>query len=266
MSARTGKCPVDNGELAWEVAGKGPALVLIHGFSLDMRTWQPQFEALATDFTVIRYDLRGFGRSSEPCTEYDHCADLAQLLDHLEIERPLLVGLSLGANIALRYATLHPDEVRALVLASPGLPGHVWNAVRPPEAALAHARAQGVEAAKEFWLGHEMFVSLNDYPHARAEVAKIVGDYSGWHWRETDMQAPAAPIIPQLEHIRVPALVVSGDRDVAGYREIAQRIADTVPGASLLRLETVGHMLNLEQPEIFTNAVRRFAASQMLES
>ena len=266
MSTRAGKCPVDNGELAFEVAGEGPALVLIHGFSLDMRMWRPQFEALAAAFTVVRYDLRGFGRSSAPCAEYDHCSDLAQLLGHLGIDRPLLVGLSLGANIALRYATLCPENVHGLVLASPGLPGHAWKEMRPPEAALARARAHGVKAAKQFWLGHEMFASLDDYPQAKAEVAEIVADYSGWHWRGTDMQAPAEPIIPQLEHIRAPALVISGDRDVAGYREIAQRIADSVPGASLLRLETAGHMLNLEQPEIFTDAVRRFAASQMLEA
>lgn len=262
----SGTCPIDGGELVYEVSGDGPSLVLIHGFSLDMRMWAPQVEALSRDHTVIRYDLRGFGQSSLPSGEYDHCADLDAHLAHLAVTKPILVGLSLGANIALRYATLHPDNVRALVLAAPGLPGHAWSTPRPPEETRAYALAHGVEAGRKFWLEHALFASLNDHPDAKAAVQKIVGDYSGWHWRETDLQAPAAPIIPQLGSLNVPTLVLSGVHDAQGYRDIAQVIAGAIPDCEISVLSDAGHMLNLEQADIFTDMVRRFAARQMLEA
>ena len=267
MSApRQGEIAVEGGKLAYEIAGEGPALVLIHGFSLDMRMWQPQIAALASNHTIIRYDLRGFGRSSLPVSEYDHCADLDALLTKLDIQEPTLVGLSLGANIALRYATLEASKVRAQILAAPGLPGHAWSTPRPPEETRAHALEHGVEAGRQFWLDHALFASLNDHPEARATVHKIVADYSGWHWRETDLQAASAPIIPKLGLIDIPALILSGEHDAEGYREIAARLSRELPNAELKVIADAGHMLNLEQPDIFTELVRRFADGQMLEA
>lgn len=259
---QAGSLAVDNGHLAYEARGAGQALVFLHGFSFDMRSWDAQVEALSGSFRVIRHDLRGFGRSSLPQADYDHCADLARLLSHLGVEKPVLVGLSLGANVALRYATLHPGAVSGLVLASPGLPGHVWCEPRPPEEAIAFAREHGVEAGKAFWLGHGLFASLSNHPEALAAARRMVADYSGWHWRETDRQAPAAPILPQLETLDVPTLVLSGDRDAKGYREIARVIAGRVPDAELMIFPTAGHMLNLEEPEGFTAAVRDFALAR----
>jgi 3-oxoadipate enol-lactonase len=256
----SGTVAVDGGQLRYEMAGSGPEIVLLHGFSFDMRCWEPQFAALADQYRVVRYDLRGFGKSSLPDGQYDHRADLSALLDHLEIERPVLLGLSLGANIALRFAVLHPERVAALVLASPGLPGHVWREERPPDAARALAQAQGVEAARDFWLNHVFLSSLEDYPAAKAAVREMVEDYSGFHWRGPDPQAPAEPFHDKLHMVGAPALVLSGARDLNGYREIADVLAERLPASRLTRFENSGHMLNLEEPERFNQAVREFAA------
>ena len=261
MSGRlSGTVPVDGGQLAYEIAGGGPNIVLLHGFSFDMRCWEPQFTALSDEYRVVRYDLRGFGRSSLPEGQYDHCADLSALLAHLDIERPMLLGLSLGSNVALRYATLHPDHVAVLALASPGLPGHVWREERPPDAARERARTHGVEVARDFWLNHPFLSSLNDYPAARTAVREMVEDYSGFHWRQADPQAPAAPFHDKLDTVGMPALVLSGARDVNGYREIADVLADRLPAARLVRFENSGHVLNLEEPDRFNAVVRDFAA------
>jgi 3-oxoadipate enol-lactonase len=256
----SGIVPVEGGQLSYEVAGDGPEIVLLHGFSFDMRCWEPQFAALADQYRVVRYDLRGFGKSSLPEGQYDHCADLSALLDHLEIERPMLLGLSLGANIALRYAILHPQRVAGLALASPGLPGHVWREERPPDAAREHARLHGVEAAREFWLNHPFLASLGDYPKARSAVREMVEDYSGFHWRGPDPQAPAEPFHDKLHMVAAPTLVLSGDRDANGYREIARVVSDRIPRARLMTFAHCGHMLNLEDPAAFNAAVIDFAA------
>ncbi len=257
----TGYIDVDGGRLCWDAAGRGAPIVFLHGFSFDRRSWDPQMAALAGACRVVRYDLRGFGASTAPAGPYRHSDDLRVLIETLSIERPLLVGLSLGANIALAYSIEHAAEVAGLVLASPGLPGHRWVVQRPPEAASAYAAVHGAAAGKRFWLGHPIFESLRNYPQAQAAVARMVNDYTGWHWQNPDMQQAGPDIRTQLGAMSSPALVISGDLDVDGYREIAAEIARTVPHGTLVRMSGAGHVMNLEQPEAFTAQVLQFARS-----
>lgn len=260
-SALAGLLDVDNGVLRYEVAGHGPAIVLIHAFSFDMRQWDLQVPDLAKSHRVVRYDLRGFGQSSPPESAYDHCEDLARLFDHLKIERPLLVGVSLGSNVALNFASRFPDRISGMVLSSPGLAGHVWKEKRPPEAASEFAQKHGVEEGKKNWLAAPIFSSLFDFPDALARTNKILEDYSGWHWMHTDMQVAAKPVIDILEDIQVPALILSGKRDVSGYREIASILSQRLANADLYTFENAGHMHSMEMPEAFNDRIIEFASS-----
>ena len=108
-------------ETYYEVAGEGPALVLVHGAFVDHRMWDEQFGRFAEDYRVIRYDLRGHGKTGATSrSKYSiglFADDLKDLLDHLEIERATVCGLSLGGMIAQAFAVKYPDRLDALVLA-----------------------------------------------------------------------------------------------------------------------------------------------------
>ncbi|MGH3125530.1 MAG: alpha/beta fold hydrolase, partial [Streptosporangiaceae bacterium] len=121
--------------LMYEVAGDGPAVVLIHGFGLDMRMWDPQVGPLADRFRVVRYDCRGFGASGpfDPAVPYTHAGDLVALLDHLDIGEAVLAGLSFGGRVALQAALADPARVRGLALLDAVLDGVPWD----PESARA---------------------------------------------------------------------------------------------------------------------------------
>jgi 3-oxoadipate enol-lactonase len=253
-----GRIDVIGGSLDWEAAGRGTPMILLHGFSLDRRSWDPQMPSWTAQHRVVRYDLRGFGASTVPRQPYRHLDDLHTLIQALELHEPVLVGLSLGANVALAYSIAHAPHVGGLVLASPGLPGHRWRTPRPPEAVAAFAAEHGVAAAKKFWLEHALFQSLRAQPEAYRLVAAMVGDYSGWHWQNTDPQQPGPDIRAGLPTLRTPTLVVSGDLDVEGYRQIAAEISHDLPGATLLRCKHGGHVMNLEEPAEFTAQVLRF--------
>jgi 3-oxoadipate enol-lactonase len=259
MDIDSGTLEVDGGHLVWEAAGRGTPMILLHGFSLDRRSWDPQMAPLSAQHRVMRYDLRGFGASTLPLSSYRHMDDLRALTLALDLRKPVLVGLSLGANVALAYAIEHAEDVGGLVLASPGLPGHCWRTPRPPEVAAAFAAEHGVEAGRSFWLEQPLFHSLRDHPEAQRSVARMVGDYSGWHWQNKDAQRPGPDIHAGLRTLAVPTLVISGDQDVEGYREIAQEISVTLPHVVLVRVNKGGHVMNLEQPAEFTALVLRFA-------
>ena len=173
--------------------------MLIHGFSFDRSMWDPQFAPLARRHRAIRYDLRGFGRSGAPAAGRDHVADLLALLDALSVGRAHLVGLSLGANVALAAAALHPDRVGRLVLVSPGLPGHRWSTPRPPDVAAEFARREGIEAAKRYWLGHEIFRSADAHPQARRRLTEMVARFPAHQWGDGPAAAPLPSLTGHLE-------------------------------------------------------------------
>lgn len=123
MSVDTGRVAVDGGTLFYEVRGQGPPVILLHpGATFDHRMWEPQVEVLAGDHRVIRYDLRGFGRSSRPTGPFSPVADLYRVLDTLGVERASLVGVGMGSGVALNFALQHPQQVERLVLAGMGMP------------------------------------------------------------------------------------------------------------------------------------------------
>ena len=251
---------VPDGRLAGEEAGAGDAVVLIHGMSFDQSMWDPQFPVLAARLRTVRYDLRGFGSSSAPVTAQGHVEDLLALLDALTIDRAHLVGLSLGANIALATAAFHPDRVRSVVLASPGLPGYPWTTPRPPDEAAAVARRAGIAAAKEWWLGHAVFRSAVRYPAARAHLADMVRRWPAYQWAGGPATPPLPSLTGRLAALRVPALVMNGALDVPGYREIASVLHREIPGARRQEFPDAGHLLNLERPARFNEDVLGFLA------
>lgn len=256
--------PVGGGALAAELAGDGPPLVLLHGFSFDLGSWDAVFADLTRDHRVLRYDLRGFGRSSQPQGPYDHVADLRAAIRAAGLRRPALVGLSLGANVALRHGLESGEEAGPTILCSPGLPGHVWSEPRPPDAARAVAAASGAEAARAFWLAHPLFDSLRA-AGLGAELERILSEYSGFHWREADPHLPAPSPLEALGEARFRTLILSGALDLAGYREIAEILAARLPQARLLRLEDAGHMLAMERPTAVAEAIRGFLQEPQTE-
>ena len=238
--------------LVYQVAGDGPAVVLIHGFGLDMRMWDPQAGPLATRFRVVRYDCRGFGASGpfDPAVPYTHAGDLVALLDHLDIGDAVLAGLSFGGRVALQTALADPGRVRGLALLDAVLDGVPWD----PESARAldevdrRVRTGGVLAGREAWLAHPLFAAARERPDLAAALAAMVAGYPGQHWLGQDPHRPARPPIDVLEGVAVPTLVAVGERDVPGFREMAAVLARRIPGAAYHVVAGAGHMINMEQP------------------
>jgi pimeloyl-ACP methyl ester carboxylesterase len=150
--------PVDGGAIAYDVAGAGPPVVLIHGGFGDRRMWVGQMSALAVRHRVVRYDLRGYGGSAAPTADYAALPDLLRLLDQLGIQRAVLVGNSMGGSLALDFSLVHPERVSGLVLVASGPSGFPPSEEdRERERQVYRTAAeQGTEAAAELWLQNPM--------------------------------------------------------------------------------------------------------------
>jgi pimeloyl-ACP methyl ester carboxylesterase len=255
---------VNGTRLYCESAGSGQAVVFIHGFTLDTRMWDDQFLPLAQRFRVVRYDLRGFGKSAVPTGKvYSHVDDLKALLDRLEIPHACLVGLSKGGAVALDFALTYPQYVQALVLIDTVLGGFQWSPEGSARDGLVWQRAReaGIPAAKESWLTHPLFAPAHRQAAVAARLAQIVDEYSGWHFinanPEQGLEPPAAQRLSQLA---MPMLVIVGEEDIADFQQISEKICQQVPRARKLVLPGVGHMANMEAPEQVSQALLAFLA------
>ena len=248
--------------LVYEVAGDGPAVVLIHGFGLDMRMWDPQVGPLADRFRVVRYDCRGFGASGpfDPAVPYTHAGDLVALLDHLDIGVAVLAGLSFGGRVALQAALADPARVRGLALLDAVLDGVPWDpeSARALDGVARRVQEAGVLAGREAWLAHPLFAAARERPDLAAALAAMVAGYPGQHWLGQDPHRETRRPIDVLEGIAGPALVAVGERDVPGFREMSAVLARRIPGAAYHVIADAGHMVTLEQPAAVSDLLTGF--------
>lgn len=259
---QSGFVPIGEAKIWYAERGAGPAVVLIHGGNLDSRMWDRQVTALAPSFRVIRYDVRPYGRSSAPTAPYHAVDDLRALLDHLKIERAHLVGLSLGGRIAIDFSLRYPARADRVVVSGPGLTGFQWS----PDAAfkpMAEAAGQGhPDRAVELWLRHPYMAPAMSNPALADEIRQIA--HGNQHiWKLTDYERfDSPPAMQRLGEIKVPLLVLVGERDVPDIHAIVRRLEDGVSGARVVRMPRVGHMLNMEAPDEFNQLVREFLSKR----
>jgi 3-oxoadipate enol-lactonase len=262
---QSGITEANGARLYFETAGSGEALVFMHGRGLDARMWDPQFEVFAQHFLVIRYDMRGFGRSSVPTAEgYSHAEDLHALLRFLRIQQAHLLGLSLGGRHAVNFGFLHPEATKSLILVGSALEGFICSQefLGPFGDVEARAKQGDVKAANRLWLHHTLFASARENPAVEHKLAEMFNDYSGWHWINKDPIRPSdPPAIKCLHQMRAPTLVLVGERDLADFRAIADLLARDIPGARKIVLPGVGHLPNMEGPEQFNQVVLDFLPS-----
>ena len=243
--------------LFYEASGAGEPLVLIHAFSVDRRMWAPQIAALEKHYRVVRYDLRGHGRSPGTSAPFTAYGDLRDVLDALKIPRATLVGLSAGSEVAINFALSYPDRVAGLALAAPGLGGYRVPPL-PWATPVFEAASKGdTDAAAALW-AETPIMALRSNSGARATVRALVMDNRHlWAMRRTE-QPLTPPAVNRLGEIKVPVLVIVGDQDLPHIREIGSLIAAGVANGRLVVLPGAGHIVNLDATASFNDALTSF--------
>lgn len=253
---------VDGLHIAYERAGTGPALVLLHGYVGDgPTTWRRQLDGLSDEFTVIAWDAPGAGRSTDPPEGFglDGYADcLARFLDELGLDGACVAGLSFGGILALALQRRHSAKSSALILAS-AYAG--WAGSLPPEVTeerlrQAIALADGTPEAFVGALLPTMF--SKPMPHETVDGFRASMEAFHPHGFRAMARASAEDVRNVLAHIDVPTLLVYGDRDVRAPLTVAKALHGAISGSRLVVLPETGHACNVEAPNEFNHAVRDF--------
>lgn len=259
-----GFAEVNGTRLYYEASGSGPALVFLHGFTLDRRMWARQVDTLSSRYRVVAVDARGFGRSAMPgAAAYRHCDDLAALCGYLHLSRVVAIGHSIGAHQTLELALERPDLVAGWVsVCLSGIGGvpfpeevtNMFGAIRQA------ARERSLDEAKVIWSRGGWFASARETPALAAELDAMLADYSGWHWTHDNPAKNVEPAASErLGELRIPALIVTGKRDLPYNEAIGARLLERIAGASALALPHAGHMANMEDPDAVSRAIAELA-------
>jgi 3-oxoadipate enol-lactonase len=244
----------------YEEKGAGEPVVLIHGGQMDRRMWDVQFDVFATEFRVVRYDIRGFGKSPPPSAVYSNEEDLAALLKALSIPRAKLVGLSLGAAVAVDFTLTHSNSVAALLLVCPGLGGYPFrdkaNDLQPIVVA---ARDFGRAKAAELWLTNPYMSVAMENPGLRPQLRQLAED-NALCWLNNPLlnRRLVPPAYERLKEIRTRTMVFDGARDVSDIHAIVEKLTTEIPGAQKKVFPGAGHLIPMEQPAEFNEAALLF--------
>lgn len=245
--------------LRYRDEGAGAAVVWLHGWTLDLEVWEPQCQALRGSMRVVRLDRRGFGLSEGRPDLAADVADLQALLDHLQIARAALVGMSQGARVALAMALQHPERVASLVLDGPPNAGE--SAESAEEISFVEYRALvregGLAAFKDAWRRHRLMELQTADPAVRALVDRMLDRYRGLDLLEPAAPAPAFEPMA-LARLCLPTLVVNGELDSVQRLRAGERLAREIPGAERGLLPDAGHLANLDIPRAYNDLVRAF--------
>jgi len=238
--------------LYYEVHGKGPTILLTHGYSATSQMWKGQVEALSKDHRLVTWDMRGHGQSDSPddlglYSEPATVADMAALLDHVGAKTAIVGGLSLGGYMSLAFNRVHPERVEALLIIDTG-PGYKNDEAREGWNRTSLKTAERYETDG---------LSVLDGGSAERRTAQHRSAKGLALAARGMLTQRDAGVISSLPEIRVPSIVVVGSEDTP-FLAASDYMAAKIPGAKKAVIEGAGHAANIDRPEAFNAALLAF--------
>jgi pimeloyl-ACP methyl ester carboxylesterase len=258
---------VGDARLYYETAGQGTPLVMIHAGVADSRQWNNEFAFFVNHYQVIRYDMRGYGKSEPVDGEFNHLDDLAAILNALGIHEPaLIMGCSMGGGLAMDFALMHPDRVRALILVGSGPSGLELDVPTPSK----FADAEKAFEAGELDLVGEIetqiwFDGMGRTPgQVNQAMRKLVYEMNrqalAHEVKQLGKRIPntQTPAFNRLSDIEVPVLIVVGEHDTPYILAAADYMVERIPSAQKVIIEDAAHLPNMDHPNEFQAHVTNF--------
>ena len=264
---KSGFANIDNAKIYYETAGKGMPLVMIHAGVADSRQWNNEFTDFAQSYQVIRYDMRGYGKSEPVDGEFSHLSELVSLLDALEIHGPVvLMGCSMGGGLAMDFALTHPSRAKALIMVDAGPSGLKLDVATPSKFADAEKAFEAgdldlvAEIETQIW-----FDGMDRTPEqVNQAMRKLLFEMNrialSHEVKQLGKRLPntQTPAFDRLEDLDIPVLVIIGAHDTPYILAAADYMTEKLPSARKVIIEDAAHLPNMDQPHEFHGIVKDF--------
>lgn len=257
----------DGAKIRGESAGVGIPVVFLHAGVTDRRMWANQMQALVNEgYHVISYDRRSFGETETDDVPFSHLVDLETVLDRLSIHAAVLVGASLGGEIALDFALEHPERTIGLVLMGTAVSGAIAEEMDDDVAQLEEAAEYAIERGTigtanriqaHQWLDgpygesgrvegeiRDLFLAMNEIHLAHPELTQ-----------EEDAMISA---YDNLHTLTAPTLLVVGELDCADIIALHEELSEEIENGFAVMIEDTAHLPSFERPDLFNPILLEF--------
>ena len=266
--ANTGFANIGKAKIYFESADEGQPLIFIHAGIADSRQWNNEFGYFSKTYRVIRYDMRGYGKSEPVGGEYSNLEDLVALLDILKIDEPItLVGCSMGGSLAMDFSLAYPSRARKLIMVASGPSGLDLDEDEPANKFEEAGKAMdegdldlAAEIETQIW-----FDGMNREPgQVNQEMRKLLFEMNrialSNEAREIGKRLPNMEIqaYQRLGELNLPVLVIVGANDIPYMQAAADYMMERIPSARKVVIENAAHLPNMEHPDEFRRIVQDF--------
>lgn len=261
---------IGNAKLYYETAGTGLPLVMIHAGVADSRQWNNEFAFFSQNNQVIRYDMRGYGKSEPVEGEFSHLSDLASLLDALEIREPfVLMGCSMGGGLAMDFALAHPLRVKAIIMVGSGPSGLELDVPTPAKFAEAEQAFEAgdldvvAEIETQIWFDGSGRTPEQVNQGMRGLLYEMNRKALEHESRNLGKRLPNAEVqaYDHLSELNIPLLIVVGNHDTPYILAASDYMVQKIPSARKAIIDDAAHLPNMDQPHEFRAIVHAFLKS-----
>ena len=267
LQTKSGFVNTGNAQLYYETAGEDAPFVMIHAGVADSRQWNNEFAFFARKYQVVRYDMRGYGKSEPADGEFNHMDDLISVLNTLGLHEPVVImGCSMGGGLAMDFALTHPSRVRALIMVGSGPSGLELDMPAPAKFAEVEKAFEAgdldtvCEIETQIWFDgtgrtpeqvdqgmRKLLYEMNR--QALAHEVKQLGK------RLPNTQTPA---FDHLSDLKIPVLIVVGAHDTPYILAAADYMVEKIPSAQKVTIDDAAHLPNMDHPDEFQAIVKNF--------
>lgn len=261
------KAHINGINIAYTDQGTGDSLVFVHAFPLSQCMWEPQVKALSQNYRVITLDLRGHGESDTLLWNFtleDYANDIYELLRHVNVQQATFIGLSMGGYILFAFYRLFPTMVRRLVLADTRAQADTEESKAGRLAMAQTAYTQGPTAIADMMIPKLLTATTIENRKDLLEQvrAMIIKNQSSGIIVDLMVMAARPDSTALLTQIACPTLVIVGEEDVATPPTESQYMVERIPHAQLITIPNAGHLSNVEQANVFNQALEVFLTPQ----
>lgn len=262
-----------NAQIYYETSGMGTPFVMIHAGVADHRQWNNEFDFFANNYQVLRYDMRGYGKSEPVESEFNPMNDLISVLNALDLQEPIiLMGCSMGGGLAMDFALKYPTKVEALIMVGSGPSGLELDVPAPAKFADAEKAFEAgdldlvAEIETQIWFDgtnrspEQVDQTMRKLAYEMDRLA-LAHEAKGLGKRLPNSESPA---FDRLGELRIPVLIIVGVHDTPYILAAADYMIEKLPSAQIVRIEDAAHLPNMDHPDEFQKAVKGFLDSLLI--
>lgn len=254
----SGYIKTGNDSIFYEISGSGPTIVLIHDGLIHREVWDAQFIYFSKKYKVVRYDRRGYGKSSPATGNYSNLEDLNTLFTQLKIDRACLIGASSGGRLAIDFTLMYPQKASSMILVGAVVGG--FSFTKHFNTRGGHLPSDLKDNQKEslYYASDDPYEIYHENKAAKNKIIELVKNNPIRIYGSQIIASQKTPAYKRLNEINIPVLILCGEFDIPDVHAHAGAINAGISNSRRIVIPKAGHLIPMEQPDLFNETVANF--------